>query len=380
MSYPTGGSGYSGPTPGPSSAQGYGQQPTGAGAIHTGASAPGPGGAGSAAGGSAGSAATGVKGLPFYLTIGVTVLGIVNFLLGFLKFESFDLASARSSMTTDRDLFQQGGFAAVVILLFAGLVAGISLLPKQNGNHAVVAAGSVAGFLAVLFQGLDLQPGLSLAGAAWALIILSLVQAGVAVFALLLESGVVSAPAPKPAAPQGGFGGPGGGYPQQPPSYGSAPQYGQGQPGQASPYGQYGQQPSYGGQQPGQQQYGQQAPYGQQQYGQQPYGQPAGYGQPAYGQQQGYGQQPTVGFGTAAQQRQQPATGEEAATQHFGSLPSASPYGGAGYGQGSSAGQTAQAGQSAQSGQSGSVKPFGGEQNADPAADATRAFRPEDDK
>ncbi|WP_019932770.1 DUF5336 domain-containing protein [Nocardia sp. BMG111209] len=365
MSYPTGGSGYSGPAPAPSSAPGYGQQPTGAGAVHPGAPAAGPTGPGAAGPADA-------KGLPFYLTIAVTALGIVNFLLGFLKFESFDL-TARGSVTTDRDLFQQGGFAAVAFLLFAGLVAGISLLPKQNGHHAVVAAASAAGFLSVLFQALDLGPGFGLTGAAWALIILALVQAGAAVFGLLLESGVLSAPAPKPAAPQGGFGGPGGGY-AQPPAYGSAPQQ-YGQPGQASPYGQYGQQPSYGAPQPGQQPYGQQAPYGQQQYGQQPYGQP-----PAYGQQQAYGQQPTVGFGAAAQQRQQPeqrqqpATGEEAATQHFGSVPSASPYGGAGYGQSSSAGQPQQ------SGQGGSAEPFGTEQNADPAADATRAFRPEDDK
>jgi hypothetical protein len=354
MSYPTGGSGYSGPAPTPSSAPGYGQQPTGAGAVHTGAPAP------------SGPAAASAKGLPFYLTIGVTVLGIVNFLLGFLKFESIDLTYRGGASDKDLDLFQQGGSAAVVVLLLAGLVAGISLLPKQNGNQAVVAAASVAGFLAVLFQALDLEPALTLAGAAWALIVLALIQAGAAVFLLLIESGLLSAPAPKPAAPQGGFGGPGGGY-AQPPSYGSAPQQ-YGQPGQAAPYGQYGQQPSYGAPQPPQQQYGQPSPYGQQQYGQPGYSQPSGYAQQQYAQQQ-----PTVGFGAAPQQRQpQPApASEEAATQHFGSLSSASPYGGAGYGQASSTGQ---------SGASTPAGPFGAEQNADPAADATRAFRPEDDK
>ncbi|MCX4097061.1 DUF5336 domain-containing protein [Nocardia sp. alder85J] len=357
MSYPTGGSGYSGPapTPGPSSAPGYGQQPAGAAPINTSASAP-----------------DGAKGLPFYLTIGVTALGIVNFLLGFLKFQSYDLSYRPTDISDkDLDLFQQGGFAALVVLLVAGLVAGISLLPKQNGNRAVVAAASVAGFLAVLFQALDLEPAFTLSGAAWALIVLAFVQAATAVVALLFESGLLSAPAPKPAAPQGGYGAPGGGYPQQPPSYGAAPQYGQAQPGQQpSPYGQYGQQQyaaqpaQYGG---GQQQYpsyGQQPQYGQP--GQQGYGQPAGYGQQGYGQQQ-----PGAGYGTAPQSRQQPAAPEEAATQHFGSIPSASPYSGAGFGQASSAGQTGQGAQ---------AKPFGAEQNADPAADATRAFRPEDDK
>jgi hypothetical protein len=335
------------------------------------------------------------KGLPFFLTIGVAALGVINFLLGFLPFITAN-KDFHPSTSNNVDFFQQGGTAPLVILLFAGAVAGASLLPKQETRHAVIAAGSVAGFLAILFQAFDLSPVEALAGAAWALLFLAFVQAVVAVGALLLESGVVSAPVPKPAAaPRGGFG-PGGlgGYGQQPsfgagqqqPSQPAQPaQYGQSQPAPQSAYGQYGQQASYGQQAPygqqssqpsaygqygqsygqqGQPSYGQQpsqpSAYGQGQPGQQGYGQP-GYGQPGYGATAGYGPQ---------QRPQQPAA-DESATQHFGAAQAGQQYGAPNFSQGTQAGQP---------GQAAPAKPFGEDKTADPAADATRAFRPEDDQ
>ncbi|MRH86920.1 hypothetical protein GFY24_05465 [Nocardia sp. SYP-A9097] len=312
MSYPTGGSGYNGPAPTPSNAPGYGSQPAGGPAT------------GSSTTGAAG------KGLPFFLTVGVAALGVINFLLGFAPYKGAKELSLTYSLFESDPLL-------VGILLFAGLLAGLSLLPKQNWT-GVAAAASLAGFLSILFNSFTGE--LTTKWGGWLIVFLSFVQAVIAVLAVLFEAGIVKAPAPKPAAPQGfgqqPFGQSSGGYQQ--PSFG---QQGFGQ-----------QQPSYG--QPGQQ--AQQPGYGTGgQYPQQPsYGQPAGqssggYQQPAYGQQQpSYGQQPG-GFS-----QQQPSYGQPGsadATQHFGSQPPRP------------------------------AQPFGGEQSADPAADATRAFRPgQDDK
>ncbi|MBF6330563.1 DUF5336 domain-containing protein [Nocardia transvalensis] len=358
MSYPTGGSGYNAPAPTPSSAPSFGQQPaSGAGA---GTSAP---------------EASG-KGLPFFLAVGVAALGVINFLLGFTtyaKTESRDVGMGISVPEETTNFFKAGGVAPLLVfLLLGGLLAGLSLLPKQNWT-GVAAAASAAGFLGLLFQSFSLPDGLNLAWGAWVVLFLGLVQTAAAVVAVLFETGILTPPAPKPAAAQGGFGGPGA-YGQQPSfgqgqqqQQGQQAQYGQGQPGQQASYGQFGQQASYG-QQPGQPsaygQYGQQPSYGQP--GQAQFGQQPSYGQsqqPSYGQQ-GYGQQ---GYG-AAQQRPQQPSGDESATQNFGAAQSGQQYGGQSYGQ---PGQSGSASQSS---------PFGGEQTANPAADATKAFRPEDDK
>ncbi|MFC9996115.1 DUF5336 domain-containing protein [Nocardia sp. NPDC127526] len=318
MSYPTGGSGsgYNSPAPQPSSAPGYGAQPAG----------------GPAAGSSTTPAAG--KGLPFFLTVGVAALGVLNFLLGFAP------AKGSSDIDLSFNLFESAP-ALPAFLLFAGLLAGLSLLPKQDWVGAAAAA-SAAAFLAVLFH--SFAGELNNEWGAWVILFLSFVQAVLAVLAVLFETGIIKPPAPKPAAPQGGFG--------QPQPFSSTGPQGYQQQG-------YGQQGGYGqqsfGQQGGQPSYGQQGGFGQQppSYGQQPAGYSSG-SQPTYGQQGGqpsYGQQPG-GFGQQSGSeptygQQQPA-GNDAATQHFGAAPRQS-------------------------------QPFGGEQNADPSADATRAFRPGQD-
>ncbi|MEU1208308.1 DUF5336 domain-containing protein [Nocardia sp. NPDC005825] len=333
MAYPTGGSGYNAPQPTPSSGSGFGAGVPAAGS-----------GAAPVAGGTPGAG----KGLPFFLTVGVAALGVLNFLLGFAPYvgtKAVEIGNTRVGGDTTFSLFESAGSAALVtILLIAGLVAGLSLLPKQTGNTGLVAAASLGAFLGILFGSFNLGDSMTLKWGGWVILFLSFVQAVVAVLALLFEAGIVKAPEPKPAAPQGGFG-------QQQPFSQTGPQsYQQPSFGQQGGYGQQPQQ-SFG--QPAQPAYGQQPSYGQQAgYGQQP----AGYGtgsQPTYGQQQpGYGQQPQQSFGQQPSYgaQQQPA-GSADATQHFG-------------------GQ-----------QQRPAQPFGGEQAADPAADATRAFRPgQDDK
>jgi hypothetical protein len=370
MSYPTGGSGYNAPnqtpSPTPSSAPSFGQQPTGS------------------TGGGSGLSALSAKGLTFYLTVGIAALGVINFFLGFLGFATLDLSSS-SDNSNDRtlNLFNQGGTAPLALLLFAGVLAGISLLPKQKLNHPIIAAASVVGFLTILLQALDQGPAFKTAGAGWVLVFLSLVQAAAAVVALLFAVGILSEPEAKPAAAAPGAGGSS--------AYGQQSSYGQSQPGQQQSYGQAqaGQQAAYGqyGQQYGQalgqaqQQGQQQAAYGQygQQYGQGQYGQqPSAYGQQPYGQQQqaqqGYGAQ-----GAQSPYGQRPQTGgDEAATQHFGAAGQQPGQSGQQYGS-LNFGQQGQQGQTGQPGQPG-AQPFGGEQTGNPAADATKAFRPEDDQ
>ncbi|MGK8487303.1 DUF5336 domain-containing protein [Nocardia asiatica] len=353
MSYPTGGSGYNTPSPSTPSSQG-----------------PVTGGA------SAGSSATGsdAKGLPFFLVVGVAALGVINFLLGFLPFlgsKPIDFGGTRVSGQESANLFEvASGSPLLGLLLLGGLLAGLSLLPKQNWTGAAAAA-STAGFLALLFQSFNFGEGSELKVGAFILLVLAFAQAAVAIAATLFEAGILKAPAPRPAAAPSGFGQ--GGFGQQQPSYGQQ-SYGQGQPQPgygASPYGQSG----YGAQSappqfPSQAQ--QQSPYGQSQPG---YGQQAQQGQPgqSYGQPQSpYGQsQPTTTYGTSQQPGSpygaQPRP-DESVTQHFGGQQQSgqqSPYG-SGYGQ-------------QQSQPSQQNKPFGGEQSGDPASDATQAFRPSDD-
>ncbi|WP_040695445.1 DUF5336 domain-containing protein [Nocardia vinacea] len=353
MSYPTGGSGYNAP-----------------------ATPPVPSSSGQSAG--TGTEAT-AKGLPYFLVVGVAALGVINFLLGFLPFFGQKPREVRGVTVEGNDtlsLFQYFGAAGLLaILLLGGLLAGLSLLPKQNWTGAAAAA-SAAGFLGTLFLSFTTPDNLNveLKWGAYVLLFLALVQTAVAIVAVLFESGILTPPAPKPATPQAppsGFGS--GGYGQQgafgqgqPSAFGQGQpsQYGQGQPGQfgQSQPGQYGQ---------GAPQYQSQQPYGQSQPSQPTYGQQPSYGQqpPSYGQQPGYGaaqQGSPYGSSPAAQPRP-----DESATQHFGTPQSGQQYGTPGFGQG----QQGQPGQQGQQNQ-----PFGGESGSDPSSDATHAFRPDENK
>ncbi|MFC4375662.1 DUF5336 domain-containing protein [Nocardia halotolerans] len=360
MSYPTGGSGYNAPATPAAPAQG---PSTGAAASAT---APGPD----------------TKGLPFILTAATAGLGLLTYLLGFAPYigsSPVTFGDTTVGEGSSFSLFEFGGGSGIALLLLAALLAGASLLPKQN-LLAVCAAAALTGFISlVIATFVSVPDGAELKFGAYLVLFLAFVTTAVAIVALLFQLGIIKAPAPKPAQPQQ-------------------------QPGQ---FGQYGQQPGYG--QPGQQPYGQptaQQPYGQPGYGQgstggqyptqSPYGQQSspsmpqaqpGYGQP--GQQPGYGQQQQQAYGQYGAQQQQQSYGgapqaqpprpDESATQTFGGQPGAQqggqPFGAPTYG-GAQAAAPAQPGQPGQPAQG---QPFGGEQTADPAADATTAFRPNED-
>ena len=297
--------------------------------------------------------------LPKILTFMILGLGIVNFLLGLLDLVTAEVSSAQelpSSIQTSfsTTFFASGGSAvSVALLLAAGLIAGASLLQKDAKNQAVVAALAISGFLVLAFQSFSLPSSegnefasttSSLGIGAILVLVLGFVQSAAAVVALLLDSGIVKAPAPKPAgfgnqnqqpgygqqnpynAPTTSFGGPS--QPQNysnPPAYGQAPgtssNFGQAPSGQAS--GQHSYNPG------GQPSYGQPAPNTSPQggYTPPPYTGPSGPAagqayppnQYQYGQPSGYGQPP---------KSEEPASGEQstpygAPTQSFGATPAA---------------------------------------------------------
>jgi hypothetical protein len=198
---------------------------------------------------------------------------------------------------------------ATAIALVAGLLAGVSLLPKQGTHDAWVAILSVLALLIVLSQIVGVPSGVTFGWALWLLIAFTLLQAIAAVVALLFDSGVITAPVPKPKyeqSPYGQYGAPSPYYGQ--PQHGGPPQHQQGPPQRGAypqQYGGYQNGPSTGGfagQSP------QSAPH---QSG--PPTPPTGF--PAFGQPQGgsgshSGSQPTQSFES---QQPQPQAAQQSA-------------------------------------------------------------------
>lgn len=219
--------------------------------------------------------APGESKLPEILLAVVAAAGLITYLV------SFALEAAAGL-----------GALPVLLSLLAGLLAAVSLLPKQK-NYVAVA--SVIATFALLLAISDLVATGGEAGwALYTILVLTLIQAGAAITALLFDSGVLTPPAPKPA------------YEQQP------------------QYGQYGGPSQYYGQQsqpqPGQpyQQSAPQRPGYPSQYGSYP-GTPGTGGFPVQGSPQG-GQQsgpptPPTGFPTYGQPQQQPGASSAPTTQ-----------------------------------------------------------------
>jgi hypothetical protein len=185
-----------------------------------------------------------------YLTIAVLVLGLGVYLS---SFGPLFTAGADYFTPTLLDL-------GVVAAIAAGLIAGVSLLPKQKLAPAVIAVLSVLAFLLVIAIVLTAPEGVSVDWGLYLIIAFTLLQAIVAVAVLLFDAGVITPPAPQPARydPQyGQYGAPGGQYYGQPPHGGPPQQHQQGlsqRPGYPSQYGGYsGGGPSTGGFASGQQ-------------------------------------------------------------------------------------------------------------------------------
>ncbi len=180
----------------------------------------------------------GASKLPFYLLIAVAVLGLGVYLFSFgpmFQISSTDFPQLGSASGSSLGL----GLAVVAALLSA-LLAAASLLPKQKPPVGAVAAIAVLAFLLVIAELIQKPEGVSIGWALYVVIVLSFLQAAAAIAALLLDAGILSAPAPKPKyEPQqyGQYGGPGGYYGQQ--GQHAPHQGGQQRPQYPSQYGGY---------------------------------------------------------------------------------------------------------------------------------------------
>lgn len=193
----------------------------------------------------------GTKNLGFILLIAVAALGLINFLLGFAPFTSISGSSSGigSGLDTSSSFFESSIYGLGFVFA-GGVVAGVSLLPKQS-YAGIAAALTLTGFFALVFAAFSVGTSdyvdISLGWGLIIVLILSFVQTVVAVAALLFEIGILKAPAPRPVAQQYGqpqpYGQAPGQAPGQPQGYGQA-QYGQ--PQQAQQPGQYQQNPQYG--------------------------------------------------------------------------------------------------------------------------------------
>ncbi|AWV47148.1 34 kDa antigen [Mycobacterium leprae Kyoto-2] len=127
-----------------------------------------------------------------YLTIAVVVLGLAVYLGNF-----------GPTFTSSSDIGPgSGGFAgdagtAVVVALLAALLAGLDLLPKAKSSAGVVGAIAVLGALLAISEMINMPAGFSIGWAMWFILVCSVLQAIAAVAALLLEAGIITAPAPR---------------------------------------------------------------------------------------------------------------------------------------------------------------------------------------
>lgn len=230
--------------------------------------------------------------LPLILNVAVLVLGLAVYLLNF-----------GPTFTIGADLGPGGGRAgdagtAVIVAVLAALLAGLSLLPKVKSYVGIVAVTAVLGTLLVITEVVNTPAGFNIGWAMWPLLACSIFQSVAAIYALLLDAGVVTAPAPRP-------------------KYDPYAQYGQ----YGQQYGQYGQQPSYYGQ-PGAQQHA-----GQQSHTPQSSGYGAQYG--GYPSSQAPTQHAiptsTAGFGAQPQSGPQPAAQQHGTSTPPTGFPSFSP-------------------------------------------------------
>jgi hypothetical protein len=174
----------------------------------------------------------GESNLKVYLAIGVLVLGLASYLL------SYGPMITRILPNGD-ELVESGSTLPIDLGLLAAVLAGVSVVPKAKNYAAVVAAVAVLGALLLV------EDTIGASGRGWALwfaLGCGVVQAVLAVTALLLDAGVITPPAPRPKYDQY-YGQYGGYYGQQSPYQQQPPQ----QSGYGAQYGGYPSGPSTGG-------------------------------------------------------------------------------------------------------------------------------------
>ena len=136
---------------------------------------------------------SGESSLPLYLNIAVVVLGLAVYLLNF-----------GPTFTLGADVGPGAGVSAgdagtaVVIALLAALLAGLSLLPKPKNYAGVVGVIAALGAFVAISESINMPAGYAIGWAMWPLVACSVLQAIAAVVVILLDAGVITAPAPRP--------------------------------------------------------------------------------------------------------------------------------------------------------------------------------------
>jgi hypothetical protein len=147
--------------------------------------------------------------VPVYLSAAVLVLGLAAYLASF--------GPTFSISTQFGEVIGEGVAGpilyTVMLAVLAGLLAGVGLLPKGSKFTAAAAVIAVVSALMLVYLLVSKPDGVSIGWALWLVLGLTVLQAIAAVGALLLESGVITPPAPRPKYdPYSQYGPPPGGY------------------------------------------------------------------------------------------------------------------------------------------------------------------------
>ncbi|MCV7229076.1 DUF5336 domain-containing protein [Mycolicibacterium komossense] len=141
------------------------------------------------------------RGLPFYAHVGVVVLGVVSFFLGFAPYAKVNpegQPSGGTSVTFFDNAAGGVGVAGLALLLASAAIAAFGLLPGQARNESVVAGLAVSGFASLLFLLIGLENLLEAGVGLILVLVAAFLQAASAVASILAQQ-----PYP-PAPPYGG--------------------------------------------------------------------------------------------------------------------------------------------------------------------------------
>ena len=185
-----------------------------------------------------GPCAEGPSKLPAYLSGAVAALGLLVYLAGFAP--QFTITASDFPGLGQLSGSSLGLLFAVIAAVLAGLLSGLSLLPKQPNYTPIAAVGAVLAFLLVIAEVIKKPSGATVDWGLYLVIAFTLLQAAIAVVVVLFQSGILSAPAPRPRYDQPQHFGqyPGHYYGQPQGQHQGQPQQ-QGRPGYPTPYGGY---------------------------------------------------------------------------------------------------------------------------------------------
>ncbi len=139
--------------------------------------------------------------------MGVTLLGVLSFFLGFAPYAKFS-NNSDTDLPSSIDFFNNGSGGAGVAglgLLFAA--AAFGLLPGQRTNGSVIAGPSLAGFASLLFLVIGIERGLEAGVGLILVLVASFLQAVLAIANVLAPAGIIragAAPYSYPPPPYGG--------------------------------------------------------------------------------------------------------------------------------------------------------------------------------